>query len=146
MEKGMQKKNAAGIVFSALLLALSLFLVFGTLFLFHACGAKDDGTFMHCHDAQTAVVITGAVLAAMSLALLAIPNRIVKIVLSAAAVMVSVLAMLLPGTLISMCMMAEMRCRSLMQPCVIAVSAAILVVALAIIFVYAREVKKHGRR
>ena len=110
--------------------ALSLLLSIGTLTVFHACGIKEDGTWMHCHEAQNAVVIGGLFLLILSVSAAYVRNRSARTVLNGACVIGSVLVFLIPGTIIPMCMMHTMRCYSVMQPFVRILSALIAVFSL----------------
>ena len=96
--------------------ALSLLLSVGTLTLFHACDIKEDGTWMHCHDAQNAVVIGGFLLVLLLTAAALIRNKTAGVIFYGLGVIGSVIIFLIPGTIISMCMMQTMRCYTTMQP------------------------------
>ena len=95
---------------------LSFLLSIGTFFVFHACEIKEDGTWMHCHEAQNAVVIGGLVLAILLTVTACLRNKSAKVVLGSLSVIGAVIIFLIPGTLISMCMMRSMRCYTVMQP------------------------------
>ena len=47
-------------ILSLLPAAFSLLMAVGTATVFRACPIKEDGTWMHCHTAQNAVVAAGA--------------------------------------------------------------------------------------
>lgn len=95
---------------------LSLLLAAGTLTVFRACGPKEDGTWMHCHTAQNDIVIAAAILFVIFLAAAIIRNKTFSVILHAAGIVLSIVTILIPGTLISMCMMDSMRCYAVMQP------------------------------
>ena len=118
----MKNRSKTVIVFDILTLLLSVLLLLGTKFVFHACGPMEDGHFMVCHWAEQAAAGIGAALTVVSLIKLAISSSKVKAGIAAAIVPFSVLAALIPGVLIDLCMMAEMQCRAVMRPAVIIVS------------------------
>lgn len=93
-----------------------LLLAIGVMTVFSACGIKDDGTFMHCHDAQISVALSGGCIAVFFALAAFLKNRIARIIFNVAALVVSVRAFLLPGILMPMCMMRTMRCYTVMQP------------------------------
>ena len=109
---------------------LSLLLSIGTLTVFHACEIKEDGTWMHCHDAQNAVAIGGVVLTLLMSAALPFEKKMLKAVLYGLGVISSIITFLIPGSIISMCMMHTMRCYSVMQPFVRILSVLIAVCCL----------------
>ena len=96
--------------------ALSLLLSIGTLTIFHACEIKEDGTWMHCHEAQNAAVIGGLLLTVLLAIVPFLQNKSAKTILSGLCVVGAVVVFLIPGTIISMCMMQTMRCYTVMQP------------------------------
>ena len=99
----MKANRRFGVCDILLPLAALLFLL-GLLFVFSPCGAKEDGGWMSCHWAAQA--------------------------LKGVAALALVLALLIPGRLIGLCMMASMRCRSLMAPAVTVFSVLLLALAL----------------
>ena len=119
-------------------LALAFFL--GLLFAFGPCGPKEDGGWMTCHWAGQAVKGVAGLLLLLSLLHL-IPGRAeLKMGLDLAQMAAAVLAILLPGHLISMCMMHNMRCHSVMTPAVTVFS--VLLVAASLIDLLLQRKKK----
>ncbi|MBQ6385713.1 MAG: DUF4418 family protein [Lachnospiraceae bacterium] len=94
---------------------LSGLLIIGTLTVFRACGPKEDGTWMHCHTAQNDIALAGAVIFVLLVAAALIKNRRLSAALFAAAALGCVIVVLIPGTLVSMCMMTTMRCHAVMK-------------------------------
>ena len=104
-----------------LALAVASVLYFGGLLLvFGPCEAKEDGSWMSCHWAGNALLgVTGVmVLLALLHLLFRSPERKQGVDLSI--VLLSLLSALLPGGLIHLCMMAQMRCRQLTRPAALA--------------------------
>ena len=114
-------------ILSLLPAAFSLLMAIGTATVFRACPMKEDGTWMHCHTAQNAVVAAGAAMFVLLLIAAFVKNRMVRIALYGICVAGSILTFLTPGGLVSMCMMDTMRCYAVMQPFVRIMSGCVLV-------------------
>ena len=97
-------------------LIAAVILVLGVQTLFGACGPAEDGSFMNCHYAQLDVFFIGIVLAVLALAAVLIKKRAVCLILFAASAILSVITILIPGTIVHMCMMDTMRCYTLLKP------------------------------
>lgn len=126
----MGNKKIVPVVLSVVLLVLSLCLTVGVKFMFHACPMMggEMGKVMPCHWAERAVFATGIVLVIMSLLLFVFKNSSEKVAVSACMIPTTVLAMLFPQTIINLCMMPGMMCRTHMRPGVLAITIAMLVV------------------
>ena len=116
--------------FDVALIVLSLLLCFGTAFIFHPCGLKDDGSWMMCHWAGNVIVALGAAFSAASLARFFLPKSI-KIGISVSFIPFSIITLLVPGVLVKMCMMHDMRCWSVMKPAVVIISVFIIITSIA---------------
>ena len=109
---------------------VALLLAIGVMTVFAACGPKEDGTWMHCHDVQIAIAACGAV-AAVCLGLAAfLKGKGARIGLCAVAVVACVAVLALPSVM-PMCMMDTMRCHAVMAP--FARIAAVVVAVLSIV-------------
>ncbi|MBR1456731.1 MAG: DUF4418 family protein [Oscillospiraceae bacterium] len=127
----MEKKTSGISVMDVVLLVLSLAFFLGVLFVFDPCGPKEDGGWMTCHWAGRAVSgVAGAVAVTALIHFFAGDGR-VKMGLDLAILPMALLAALIPGRLIGLCMMADMRCRSVMAPAVTVFS--VLLIAAAVI-------------
>ena len=126
----MEKKKTLPLLFSVVLLALSLCLAIGVEFVFHACPmmGHEMGKVMPCHWAEQAVFATGIVLSVMALLMFVFKKSGKKVAISACMIPATIAAMLFPQTIINLCMKPEMMCRTHMRPGVIGVSIALLVV------------------
>ncbi len=102
-------------IFAWIPVILSGLLTVGTLTVFRACGPKEDGTWMHCHAAQNDIALAGAVIFVLLVAAALLKNRRLSAALQAAAAAGCVIAVLIPGTLVPMCMMTTMRCHAVMK-------------------------------
>ena len=109
---------------------LSLLLAAGTLTVFRACGPKEDGSWMTCHWAEQAVFGIGIVLVVQSLGLVFLAKLDVRRGISFAMIPTALLAAFIPGGLIHLCMMNDMRCHTTMRPAVMILSIGIAVCAL----------------
>lgn len=136
------KKFRIGATDIALLVISILFFV-GMLLWFGPCNhVKDDGSFMNCHWAG--VILTGlaAVVSVISLAHFFIPDERMKAGLSAALIPVGIFICIVPGNLISLCMMSEMRCRAVMTPAAIVCAILVIIASAADITVQLRRRSK----
>ena len=112
------------------LVAVSVLYLLGILFVFAPCGPKEDGTYMNCHKAGVTVAWLAGGLTAFSLARLCFGSRKIKAALSFLMIAVSAVACFVPGHMVSLCMMSDMRCRAVTAPCVTVFS--IVTIALAL--------------
>ena len=122
------KENKIGATDVALLV-LSAAMLIGVLTVFAPCGPKEDGSWMTCHWAGNAVAGAAAVLTACAFMRVFVKGT--KLGMDFAMVTVAVLAALLSGQLIHLCMMADMRCRAVMTPAVRVLS--VLIAAVAVV-------------
>ena len=110
-------------------LALALLIAVGSQTFLGSC-VHDDGSFGACHWAGRMLMGVGALLAVQSLLALIARDHGRRAGLFLAMAPTALLGILTPGTIISLCGMATMRCRALMQPamillCVLALMAAL---------------------
>ncbi len=117
-------------ILTVLSLVLGLVLCLGAEFLFSACGADEDGSYMRCHWAQMAVVAVAAVLIVIYVLALLVRDARVRAGLVLATVPMSVAVMLIPGTVIGLCMMATMHCRAMLRPACLVLGLVMAVIAL----------------
>ena len=119
----------------------------GVMTIFSACGAKEDGTWMSCHSAQMLVFGLGTAMTAVSVFMLLLKNKALRVLLGLANIVLAVVCMAVPGKIISMCMMADMRCYSVMKPFVILICIAVIVLtACTVIFVFKKNRKSESRK
>ena len=112
-------------------LALALLLSAGVMTVFRACPPKVDGSFMHCHDVQMTVFWIGIVLSVLALAGILVKSRILLMGICGLSILLALVAALLPGRIMTMCMMETMRCYTLMKPFVTVMS--LLIIACSLI-------------
>ena len=120
---------------------LSAALLIGSLTVFAPCGAREDGSWMHCHRAGQAV--SGVALSMLALAVIRLLcGTRVKIALDAALTALCVLTALIPGPLLELCMLPDMRCRRLLAP--FAAALAILTAIFALIDIFRKRKRKYA--
>ncbi len=137
---------------AVVLFVICLIYTLGLFTFFHACGPKEDGTFMTCHWAEMALRGTALVMLIQSAFILsheilsvsacgheALASRFPDLS-AAGAVLVppAVFSAVLPGNVIPLCMMESMRCRSIMRPYTLLSNLLIILIAAA-----ALKQKKH---
>lgn len=88
------------------------------------CGAD-----MHCHTANTVITVIGAVLIALTVLGFVLKGK-AKAILSFVTAAVAVVELLIPGVIVSLCMMPSMSCRSIMRPWTMLLSVAIAFVSI----------------
>ena len=102
--------------FTLISAAVGLLLAVGVMTVFSACGPKEDGTWMRCHQAQIAVAVCGMALVVLFALTAVVKSKTSVLLLNIAALVISVIAFLIPGILMPMCMMKTMPCYTAMQP------------------------------
>ncbi len=120
-----------------IVLILALVISVGSQTFLGAC-VHEDGSFGACHWAARAILGEGALLAVLAALALTLKKEREGLYLAMAPA--SLLGMLTPGTLISICGMDSMRCRMLMRPAMLILFGVALLVAL-IGWLTARKVK-----
>ena len=130
-----EKKCRCGIT-DILLVVLNLIFFVGIQTVFAPCEARPDGSWMTCHCAGQALMGIAAALLAIAVMHLVIPRAQVKIGLSLAVILVSVLAFAVPEHLIDLCMMETMHCHTVMEPAVTILSLLNVLLVAADIYVY----------
>ena len=122
------KKASFALCIAVIVLGLALAVGVKT---FLAPCVHEDGSFGACHWAGQMLLGVGALLAALGLLALIHRDQSVRAGLLLAAAAASILGLLTPGTLISLCKMSTMRCRAIMQPAAMVLCALALLLSLA---------------
>lgn len=123
-------------------LVLSALLALGVMTVFSACGMKDDGTWMHCHDAQLHVLYLALAMAATAFVAVFARNDKARIALCALQAVLAGATFAVPGGISGMCMMASMRCWTVFKPYTSVMCALIAIAAVAGIVAAARRLPK----
>ena len=109
----MKEKGFSVLAIVSAVLALVLAIGVGTVFA--ACGPKDDGTWMHCHDVQMAIIACGVVIAIVLAVAAFVKGTGAKAALFAVAIICCIVVLALPSVM-PMCGMETMRCHAVMAP------------------------------
>ena len=126
-----------------LLLVFSAVELAGVRTFFAPCGPKEDGSWMSCHWAGQAVTGAAVVLVVLALIHLAVRSPEMKLGLDVGLLAAAVYIALVPGRLIGLCMMPDMRCHQLMTPGVTVCSVLALAAAVADAALIGRKGKRH---
>ena len=121
------KKNITGIVE----VLLGIILTLGVLTVFGACGATPEGKMMACHWAENVVKVLGIVFILLGAVRIVLKDKGTKKGISIALLALSVVTFLIPGKIISLCMMDSMACHSAFKPFVTVLSVLLALSALA---------------
>lgn len=124
------KKNGLCRIADVALLLLSAVLCVGVKLVFHACGAMEDGSYMHCHSAENAVFAAAIALVVLALLLCLLRARIARAVIAFVTTVLALVTAFIPQNIVHLCMMPDMRCRSIMRPAVLVCSLLIAAAAL----------------
>lgn len=98
----------------------------GIITVFAACDATDEG-WMSCHYAQMNVFYIGIVIAVLALVGAFINKELIRVVCAVANIVLAVVAAVMPGIIVGLCMMDTMRCHMLMRPFAIIMSVIIII-------------------
>ena len=103
------------------LLLLSILFIIMMMTVLSPCGPKDDGTFMGCHQAGTVLRILAIASAGLSLLSLCMSgtgkdNKRLRLIVDVVIILLAVAMLCVPGHVVHLCMMPEMRCRAVMKP------------------------------
>ena len=116
-------------IYGIVLFLLGICLAAGTQFVFHACGMHEDGSYGRCHYAQLVTACIGLLMAAGALCTIFLRTREVMLTVSVITACEAILTLLIPGTVIPLCMMATMSCLAKMKPFTTVMSIVILLVS-----------------
>ena len=137
------KKKTAALAADIVLLVLCAALMLGVRLMFHACGPKEDGSWMTCHWAQQSVFALSIAMTVTALARLLVRDEGMRRGMALALVPFAGAAAGLPQGGIRLCMMQDMRCHAVMRPAVIV--CAVLIAAAAIVCTLLRRGEKAAR-
>lgn len=124
--------------------AAGLLLAVGSMTVFAACGPKDDGTMLNCHNAQIGVTLCGIGIAALFAIAAFVRNKAAVMICDAAALALSVITFLIPGFLVHICLLSNMFCQVRLKP--FARGSAIFIALLALwdVLRILKEIKEGG--
>ncbi len=90
----------------------------GITFVFHACGPKADGSWMTCHYAQNIIKLSSVIGIILSIINIFV-NVQTKLGIYISTLAISIGTIFIPGKLLPLCMMNDMRCNAITKPCTI---------------------------
>lgn len=105
-----------GRVISLISSAAGLLLAVGSMTVFSACGPKEDGTLMNCHNAQISVAVCGIGLAVLFAIAAFVKSKAIKLICDTAALVLSVVTFMTPGVLVHICLLSNMHCQVRLKP------------------------------
>ena len=111
------------------LTVVSALFFIGTLSFIAPCGPKDDGSWMSCHWAGQALKGVAFVLLVISVIHMFASDIKIKQGLDFSMIPTAILAAVLPGFMINLCMMNTMRCHSVTRIGAIIFAAALIIIA-----------------
>lgn len=119
-------------IIQKLIFIAEIVFIIGVKTLFSACGIKDDGTYMHCHQVENYVFLLGIVQLILQGAILLNRkvNKKVTVIISGMIVLVSAIMIMLPNYILPMCMMESMRCQSVMRPFIVSLNSGIILLTI----------------
>lgn len=130
-----RKPSAAMRIMGCALVLIPLVIVIGVNTWFQTCGPKDDGSYMACHWAGRAICAAAVMALVLAVLRLVMKDSMVKAGLDMGLAASGILMMLIPGRVISLCMMEDMMCRSHTQPWTMGLAALLTVAAIADLFI-----------
>lgn len=136
----MKKVNLGDVFISV----ISILFVIGSIFIFDTCPAKADGSFMVCHWANKIATVIGIVIFALSIENLFVENKI-KIGLNSSFIALSIFLALVPGFLINLCKMHNMRCWNIFRPAVLVFAILLFVISVLNFILLIKKEKKNDK-
>lgn len=130
------------IIINILYIILTLGLTVGVLTIFAPCGPNEDGSYMNCHWAGLMIAALGVVLVIQAIAHIFFKNPHARRAVSVSMLPVMILTICIPDKLIHMCMMEEMRCRSIMEPAVTVITVILAAIAVIDIIIQTLDTKQ----
>ena len=103
-------------VISLISSAAGLLLAVGSMTVFSACGPKEDGTLMNCHNAQIRVALCGIGLSVLFAIAAFVKNKAIELICDTAALVLSVVTFMTPGVFVPICHLSNMHCQVRLKP------------------------------
>ena len=110
-------------------LLFALLIVIGSLSFLGPC-VHTDGSQAPCVSSSHWQIILGSVMVALSLVYLWCGNKNLRKWLAISLTLIAIVTALVPGTLVSLCMMNSMRCNAIMKPSIQLISAFVALLSL----------------
>lgn len=97
---------------------LNILFFIGITFVFHSCGQKADGSWMTCHYAQNIIKLSSTIGMILSIINIFV-NVQTKLGIYVSTLAISIGTIFVPGKLIPLCMMNDMKCNAITKPSII---------------------------
>lgn len=97
------------------LIVVGAFVIIGVMTFAGPC-VHDDGSVSTCAQASWGIVAGGLFLIGAAIALMVFANRTARIVFAVICALLGLLIVLMPGTILPLCMMDTMHCQAVMKP------------------------------
>ncbi len=136
-----RKLSAATIVQVVVAIAFAV----GVLTFAGPCGVHDDGSVSPCFGTSRILAALGFSAALLSAVRLLVGNASVRLVLDVAVGVIGISIATAPGGFLALCMMATMRCHTVMRPFAIVAGVALAVAAVADVARVLRERSNSNR-
>jgi hypothetical protein len=116
----------------------AIFLFVAAAFMFK-CPKMESGSYMNCHKANVIVAVISCILIVLNIILFLIKNRNVSTIITGLIIALSIICAIVPGIIVSLCMMPEMTCRAIFRP--VDVICSILIIVFATVNIFIKENK-----
>ena len=139
----MNKKTSKFSTIDLPALLLSAVLFVGVLTVFRACAKTDEGMWMHCHYVELAIAAIGITSCLLTFINMTFIKKLgINTLIRIITIALAIISIMLPGRIVSMCMMETMRCHAVMKPFV-TIDSAILIIfsVVAIVVSFLKERK-----
>ena len=131
-----QAQSNKSSIMSVIMFIFTLILIGGCKTVFKACTEKSGGNFMTCHWAEQTIFVIAIAMAVIALLAIIVGDSRAKAAYSLAEIPLAVATAFTPQYIIPLCIGADMRCKTIMQPAIMIISAVIAVIALISFIVY----------
>ena len=130
-----------------LMVIISIIYVIGIRTWFAVCESTGD-MVMSCHWAEAVLKVMSILFAVISICHIFIPDQRIKIGIDLPFFCICVLTAFVPGSVISLCMNAEMDCRQSMKLWTVILCIALMAVILGDLILYCSQIRgeKHHRK
>ena len=136
------KQSRLTTILCGVMLIISAVLFVGSFTFIKTCGPMEDGSWMTCHWAGRAITAVSCVMTVLSLISIIAKNIGVKLGLTIGTVANAVICALLPGRIISTCMMSDMQCNAVTKPVTAVLCIAVAVIGVINVMINVKNIKE----
>ena len=132
----------ASTILTAALIASGIFLCLGVKYIFPACSMKGDGTYMSCHWAQQAIMITAGTAAIVHMIAFFMKDMKIRAGAILASLPITLAAIFFTSNhIIPICMVKNMACWTRMRPTVMGTGVLMIAIEAATVFITLKGTK-----